>query len=137
MGMSPEDGPSQRFTFGKIEKLCSKRSFDILLKERRAFYVGCLQVMFTLQHPTELAHSPVMIAITAPKRSFKRAVDRNLLKRRIREAYRLHKHPLWAALQGKDHRIAALIKYNVREIRSFQEIERDLQRAIKKLSDLL
>ncbi len=46
-----------------------------------------------------MGHTPALMAVSVPKRLFKRAVDRNLMKRRIREAYRLQKPGLYAALK--------------------------------------
>ncbi len=48
---------------------------------------------------------PVSILVAVPKKRFRHAVDRNRMKRLVREAYRLNKHVLWDALAGKDVRL--------------------------------
>lgn len=99
--------------------------------------MGCLQVIYTVRHPEELAQFPLMVAFAAPKRQFKRAVDRNVVKRRMKEAYRLHKAAAVEAFRQKGQNAAFLIKYNVKEIRNFNEIAHDMQRALKRLTDFI
>ncbi len=78
------------------------------------------------------------MAVSVPKRLFKRAVDRNLLKRRIREAYRLNKYKLYDSLKENDHQLHLLIQYTHKEINDFHAIEAGIQKGIEKLKqDLL
>lgn len=79
----------------------------------------------------------MMVAFAVPKRSFKRANKRNLLKRRLREAYRLHKHAPFRKYQEEGKSVAFLIKYNSREIRTFKEIEKDMRYVMRRLKDLI
>lgn len=77
------------------------------------------------------------MAVSVPKRLFKRAVDRNLLKRRIREAYRLNKVELYSLLDQKNRKLNMVIQYQQREITDFHIIEQGLLKGLVKLIDKL
>ena len=77
------------------------------------------------------------MAVSVPKRLFKRAVDRNLLKRRIREAYRLNKSGLYTLMEQKNQSLHLLVQYQQKEIRDFRYIEAGLLDAMEKLVEKL
>ena len=78
-------------TLSKSERLCGKSAIAGLLDHGKGGTAGCLRYRFLVRSDGD-AVSRILISV--PKRSFKRAVKRNLLKRRIRESYRLQKQIL-------------------------------------------
>ena len=77
------------------------------------------------------------MAVSVPKRLFKRAVDRNLLKRRIREAYRLNKSDLFNLLEQKELKLNLVIQYQHTEMAGFHFIEEGLLIGLTKLLEKL
>ncbi len=75
-------------TLPKSERLCGKTAVVGLFEAGKSASAGCLRCKY-LYRPLE--QEPSRIVVSVPKRSFKRAVKRNLLKRRMREAYRHQK----------------------------------------------
>ena len=97
--------PKRRYAFPKEEHLCRKKLIDELFsKQGSSFGVYPLRIVWIRN--TGLTNTPPQVLISVSKRSFKRAVDRNRLKRLIREAYRLNKYRLTE--QPKGHPIALL-----------------------------
>ncbi len=124
--------------FPKAERLCSKRAIALLFEKGRtdvkSFYLFPFRVSYhyTLAPGgTRIGPDTAAILINVPKRQFKRAVDRNLLRRRIREAYRLNRQ-----LLGKETppptELAFL--YIAKTEISFQDIEAGLKRALHKVN---
>ena len=72
------------------------------------------------------------LAISVPKRNFKTAVSRNLMKRRIREAYRLHKPEFYKKLSGTDQQIALMLIFVAKEVLEYNEIEAGILKMIRK-----
>ncbi len=91
-GVAPE-GALRRYTFPKEEHLCRKKLIDELFgKQGSSFGVYPLRIVWLPGSAPTTAPPQVLISVS--KRGFKRAVDRNRLKRLIREAYRLNKYRL-------------------------------------------
>ena len=78
------------FSFPKSEKLCSKADIAALMEHGRRGGAGCLRYCCRVTS-LEKEEDEVRIVVAVPKKYFKRAVKRNVLKRRIREAFRLQK----------------------------------------------
>lgn len=97
---------------GKEEKLRLKTLVDGLFKSGDTLYDFPLRMNFRAIGPEELDNSfrigrpdgigPLQMLITVPKRKRHRAVDRVLLRRRIREAYRLNRHALKSAIESRE-----------------------------------
>ena len=80
------------FTFKKAERLCSKKTIEKLFAEGKSFLSFPLKVV-VLEMP-DSGEYKAQAAFTVSKKIFKKAVKRNLVKRKMREAYRLNKHIL-------------------------------------------
>jgi ribonuclease P protein component len=119
------------FTFQKGERLCSQKIIGELFTTGDSFLAYPLKVVFL---KTELPESfPVQAAFTVSKRNFKRAVDRNLLKRRMREAYRLKKAALYNEINERNLQIAIMFVYIGKDIAEYNTIEKSMISAFKKL----
>jgi ribonuclease P protein component len=87
-----------RYTFSRQERLKSRKTIGRLFTEGKSYIAYPLRVVWMpLDNPAEDT-PPVQMAVSVSKRFFKTAVDRNRMKRLIREAYRLHKHVLYDKL---------------------------------------
>ncbi len=76
---------------------------------------------------------PAQALFTVPKRSFKKAVDRNLLRRRIKEAYRKNKHHLYHVLEDKQIQLSLIIIYIGKQKMSYEEMEQQLSVSLEKI----
>ena len=117
-----------RHTFSKKERICGKRDISRLLSSGKYILSPALRCCCLLGNG--LPYSRIMISV--PKKSFKRAVKRNLLKRRIREAYRLGKDIL---PEGKGADI--LIIYTPKEVLSSTEISSSMGTILSEVSKRL
>ena len=95
----------------KQERICGKVTIGKLLAEGRYGYAGALKYCWLAPNGENV--SRVMVSVS--KRLFKRAVKRNLLKRRLREAYRTRKGLLPAGVD-------VMLVYNTRAVLSSAEI---------------
>ncbi len=108
-------------TFSKNERLSGQKIIDLLFSEGRSFVLFPYRMIWM---EYEFGDAPqIKILITVSKKSFKKAVDRNLIRRRIREAYRKHKTELYDFLGQQKVQCAVVLIYTANTILTFKEIE--------------
>lgn len=120
--------------FPKTEKLCGQLRIKALYDEGKRFAVWPLRVTYKPVSPLSFGRgaggeaSP-QVLIWAPKSIFKHAVDRNRMRRVMREAYRLNNVPL----EGKNLQIA--FNYMDKQLQPYAVVEKAMRKAIKRIAD--
>lgn len=120
------------FTFQRAERLKSRKTIGKLFKEGHSIISYPVRFVW-IKVETPLGEFPVQMALSVPKRSFPKAVDRNRLRRKIREAYRLHKHSLYQELDSQEQQFALMVIYVAKETLTFQEIEKGVKKGFGKM----
>jgi len=121
------------YTFKKEERLCNKKLIDELYHNGSSFLVYPFKVSWLAVTEPMRFRAQVLLAVS--KKRYKRAVDRNLIKRRIREAYRLHKHEsLYVALDTAGKSVVFSIGYIGKEIAEYDFIEKKMLKLLKELT---
>lgn len=119
------------FSFGKAYKLCSLKQIDELFKEGKRLREFPFQFVF---QETTKENIPFQVIVSVSKRNFKRAHDRNLVKRRMREILRMNKAILENNLKETNKQLNIAVIYAHREILEFQQMERKLIKGLHKLT---
>lgn len=127
--------------FHRGERLKSRKEIGRLFgKDGRNLSSYPLVVKFAVAEESRSGF-PYQAAFVVPKRRFKRAVDRNLIKRRVREAFRLEKEALMARprVLGEDgeagQQLALLFIYTGKEAMPFKYIRRKMRKLLGQLAE--
>lgn len=122
------------FTFQKSERLKKRKFIEALFKNGKAlsyFPFKCIFIIENTENPSSKFRTHFGISI--PKRKIRQAVQRNLLKRRTREAWRLQKSILNDALLQKNVHLNIFFIYQSTKIEPFSKIEKAIEELIPKL----
>ena len=121
-------------TFHKSERLCSRKIIEKLFSEGQSFLIHPFRVSFLTT--TDDIPFPIQIVMAVGKRNHKNASTRNLVKRRMREAYRLQKDSLYKQLVECDKRFYVLINYIDKQVLDYDVIYSKMTRVLQKLKSI-
>ena len=125
---------SKIYIFKKEERLCNRKLIDQLYHNGSSFLCYPFKVSWLITTAHQLFPAQVLFSVS--KKRYKKAVDRNLIKRRIREAYRLHKQQhLYSLLGDSEKRIVFSIGFIGKDIAPYDFIEKKLLRLLNQLSE--
>jgi len=120
------------FSFKKGERISSRRTISTLFTEGKAIPVHPFRILYQYRY-SNVAKHPAAIAISVPKRLFGKAVDRNLLKRRTREAYRRSKPFFYTSLRKLGLHVNLVILYQHHQVLDYHSMHDALRQGLELL----
>ncbi len=119
---------AKKFTLGKQERLKSRKAIEQLFTKGRGLNVSPFRVVYTPVNKYELR-----FGVGVSSRHFKRAVDRNRVKRLVREAWRLQKNPLQEKLKLLNRGFHVFLTYTAQEVPVYKMVYDSIGQVVNKL----
>ena len=123
----------RKFTLSKDERISWKRHIDLLFASGESFIAFPFRIIYLALEEEMPAQVSIMVSV--PKKKFKRAVKRNLIKRQAREAYRLQKYDLIDPLAEKSKSLLVAFLYVDKVVQPIDVIEKGMRKAIRLLNE--
>jgi len=128
----------KEYAFPKTEHLKSNRLFRKVIFEGHAVFQHPLRLLFNVLPKDAQSTVPVLAGFSISKRKHPKATTRNLMKRRMREAFRRNKGSVYQSIQAiGDHQLHLVVIYQVGAICDYHQIEIALVKGLKKLETLI
>jgi ribonuclease P protein component len=123
-----------KFPFKTDEKLKSRKLIQQLFKEGKSFSHFPLRVLYIMPGSNR---SHLQSAFSVSSKNFKRAVDRNRIKRLMREAYRLQKSTLQKELEDTRQYLAVFVIYTGNELPAYSNISERMSAVLHRLEKII
>lgn len=125
---------AKQFTLGKNERLKSRKSIEQLFSEGKKIVVAPFRVLYLLTQSTDKASLLFSVGVSA--KNFKKAVDRNRVKRLTRETYRLQKNDLQKKIETKGIQLNVFFIYTGKELPEYDEVYKKVGLVLNKLDKI-
>lgn len=125
---------SKQFTLGKTERLKSRKIIEQLFKEGKSFAFPHFRVYYLFSTASDTS---LQFGAGVSTKNFKKAVDRNRVKRVTRESWRLQKAPLQELVKEQNTRFSVFLIYTAKELPVYKEVYEKTGKIIDKLCKLV
>jgi ribonuclease P protein component len=129
---------SKQFTLGKHERLKSRKLIEQLFSEGQRFAVFPFRVFYLFtKHEANNVKNKLQCGAGVSSKNFKKAVDRNRIKRLTREAYRLQKEELAASINNSKQELILFFIYTGKELPAFTIVKEKVAIILNKLKTIV
>lgn len=120
-------------SFSKSERLTNSKPIEFLFNSGENINCFPFKVVFRFSENSDKYASCAQAAFVVPKRLFKKAVDRNNIKRKMKEAYRVSKQKLYKSLSDNNQKLEFVVIYIANENMDYKTVENKMQTLLEML----